>query len=285
LNILYAIYDQASDKPFEELDRKFYSYLDYYEWHGDGTRTIKRFYLERCTETTLQKWDGNFKSIKSNYFCLPKNTFLNITGVYNEGIYTSSRLQVDFCGNNTDPTAGPLKTNCYPRSFIENNITGRIQMHYMIESVKIDNENYTNPVSSVVVADTTNTNTNSWNRLKIMFKNIEVKTDRGFFLEDWKTLVWNSIDNIFSETVFTQGTNTIFSHLIGNAKYKDSYTRYYIKVQDVFALMGGFISAAFMVMQYGVRYVCYPKIIDIFNVVYKYKAFKENYNMKVKVSK
>ena len=216
LNFLYAIYDQESDKIYEELDRKFYSYLDYYLWSGDGTRTTKRYFLERCSENTIKKWDGYFKSAKSNYFCLPENTSLNITGVYNEGRYTSSRLQVDFCKNNTDPAAGFIKTDCYPRSFIENNITGRIQMHYIIESSKIDNVNYTNPGSTVVIADTTNTNTNSWNRLKIMFKNIEIKTDNGFLVDDWQPLVFDAVDTIFTENVYSQGTKTIFSHVLAN---------------------------------------------------------------------
>ncbi len=92
--------------------------------------------------------------------------------------------------------------------------------------------------------------------------------------------MYNAIDNIFTETVYTQGTNTIFSHLIGNAKYKDSYTRNYIKVQNVFALMGGFINAALLIMRLGVKYLIYPKLIDIFNVIYKFKTFEEN-QMKV----
>jgi len=54
LNFLFAIYDQASDKVFEEFDKKFYSYLDFYNWKGDGTRTIKRYFLERCTDETIK---------------------------------------------------------------------------------------------------------------------------------------------------------------------------------------------------------------------------------------
>jgi len=275
LNFLFAIYDQASDKVFEEFDKKFYSYLDFYNWKGDGTRTIKRYFLERCTDETIKKWDGYFKSPKSNYFCLPENTVLNITGIYNEGKHTSSRVQVDYCKNNTDPAVGPIKTDCYPRNFTEKNITGRIQMHYMLESNKIDNGNYTTPGSSVVIADTTNTNTNSWNRLKILFKNIEIKTDAGFFVNDWQTLILNSIENIFPETVYTLGTNTIFSHILGNGKYKDVFTRSYIKVQNIFALMGGFINATMIIFRLIIKYFIYPKIIDIFNFIYKYKNIDE----------
>lgn len=272
LNFLFAVYDQSSDKPFEELDRKFYSYIDYYDWPGDGTRTSKRYYLERCSTETIKKWDGYFKNVKSNYFCLPKNVTLDIKGIYNEGKYTSLRLQIDFCKNNTNLDNDQIKTDCYSRDFIENNITGRIQMHYLLESVKIDNKNYSNPGSAVVVSDTVNTNTNSWNRLKIFFKNIEIKTDKGFLVDDWESQILNSVDDIFSETVYTYGTNTIFSHLIGNSKYKDIFTRSYIKIQNIFALMGGFINAATLIFKYLIQYFCYPKLIDIFNNTYKYKA-------------
>lgn len=274
-NFLYAIYDQASDEVFEELDRKFYSYINYYVNNADGTFSAKIYYMERCSQETIKKWDGFFYNKKSNYFCLPENTYLNITGNANEGKFTSSRLQVDYCKNNTDPKAGPIRTDCYPRSFIEKNITGRIQMHYMFESSRIDNGNYTNPGSTDVHADRTNTNTNSWNRLNILFKNVEINTDRGFLVDDWEKQFYNSIDNISTETVYTQGTNTIFSHLLVNGKYKDVYTRNYIKVQNVFALMGGFINAAMIILKLLVRYLCYPKLIDIFNVIYKHKSLNE----------
>ena len=59
------------------------------------------------------------------------------------------------------------------------------------------------------------------------------------------------------------------SHLIGYSRYKETYTRSYIKVQDVFAMMGGFMSAAHLIFRILVRIYVTPRIENIFNSIIK----------------
>jgi len=80
-SLLFAIYDQASDKLYEELDRKFVSYVDYYQRFSNGSKAIiTRYPMEKCSQETIARWDGKFKSAKTNYFCIPANMTFPIKG-------------------------------------------------------------------------------------------------------------------------------------------------------------------------------------------------------------
>ena len=56
----------------------------------------------------------------------------------------------------------------------------------------------------------------------------------------------------------------------------DIYERDYIKVQDTFAMMGGFINFSFIILKLLVKYVTKPRIIKTFNENYCYSNIKEN---------
>jgi hypothetical protein len=58
--------------------------------------------------------------------------------------------------------------------------------------------------------------------------------------------------------------------MIGNSQWLEIYNRSYIKVQDVFAMMGGFINFSLLVFRFLVGYISRPNINDIFNEKYKY---------------
>ncbi len=159
-------------------------------------------------------------------------------------------------------------------------------MHMIIESIIIDNLNYEAPVTITAVTDiNANTNTNSWNRIMMFFKNVDISTDAGFLFSEYGTRSYNSIDSVTMENIYTLGTSTIFSHIIANSKFKEVYKRKYIKVQDVFALMGGFINGVLLFMKILVRYLTYPRLLDIFNSLYMFVPIidLENYNLERKV--
>jgi len=279
MNFLFAVYDQFSDLGFEEFERKFVGYMEYYEYMGDGTNIDgstdpnNNHFFEKCSPEALAKWDGYFYNDKSLYFCLPKNTTLNIKGIFNEGAHSAVRMQIMYCFNNTDSTQGPIHTNCHDRNFIERNVTGRIQMHYIFSSSKIDSGNYVTPGTIIPVTGLTNTNVNTWNRLTVNFINSEVDTNTGWFLAEWYYQVYNRIESIVSESVYSPGTDTIFSHLMGNYKYKEVYRRDYIKIQNIFALMGGFVTATVIIMRFIIAFTSRPSLVDIFNKIFRHFEF------------
>ncbi len=229
LTFLFAIYDQYSDMPYIEYDRKLVTTMQRLDNDGNGNWKVTEYTLEKCSNETLQKWDGAIQNKPSNYWCLPKNITIELLGFMNGGSCTIGRLVTRLCKNST------TRNDCYSREFIEKNITDRIQMHYILESSNTDTLNYKNPSSSIPFSGIVNTNTNTWNRLTFLFRNRHIETDTGFFISDKKNEIFNGINEVASDSVYTYGTNTIFSHLFGNHQYKEFYVRDYIKVQNIFA--------------------------------------------------
>ncbi len=274
-NFLFAIYDQWSDLPFEEFERKFYPYLDHMYFDGKGSNNITKYPFVKCGSEALERWRGTFFNIPSNYLCLPDGVDITVRGIFGDGAHDLLRVQTIYCKNNTDPNSpDPIRTDCYDRDFITSNITGRIQMHYIMESSNMDTINYKAPGSTIPLSGLSNTNAESWNRLTVLFKNTLVETDTGFFTQDLRNDVYSGVESALSETVYTIGTDTIFSHLMGNSKYKDVYIRKYIKIQDVFALMGGFINGSRICLCFVVKYMSRFRLVNLFNNLYKFKPVK-----------
>ncbi len=274
-NYLAAVYDQASDEPFSEYERKFEHTIDYYEWSGTGSRVKTTFYMERCQEEILKLWDGQFKNVRSNYWCLPYGKVFNITGTYGKGKHTSARVSVNYCKNNTDLKKGPLKTSCYSREEVAASIPGRIQMHYMMQNSKIDTLNYDTPGGDVTYGGVSNTSPDTWNRLYTYFANTLVETDAGFFVENWVKQLYNGVNTVNSFSVYSKGTGTIFSHIYGNQSFMYVYKRIYIKIQNIFALMGGFISFSLIIMRFAIKYLTQPEFVNIFNKIYHISNVKK----------
>lgn len=272
-NFLFSIYDQYTDQPIPEFDRRFEVYYDFLDFRGEGM-IDKNFRnpFEKCSNKTLKSYSEFLNMEPSSYYCFPKGSEIELTGVMSQGKSSLVRLQLDFCKNNTEIKKGKIRTDCYTRqetqTFLSSN---RIQMNYIIESAIIDSTNYLEPGTRYVYSNSMNTNAFSWARLSILFKKIVVETDVGFFVQDkqlWESMAFESI---MPESIYSPETNTVFSFLIGNSPWKEIYTRYYVKIQDVFAMMGGFLNASIIILKFIVEYFSRPKLVDLFNNIYKYE--------------
>ena len=71
--------------------------------------------FEKCGSEVLEHYKGYFSVDPSTYYCFPKGTNLKLVGILYQGKSAAVRLQVDFCKNNTDPSNGPKKKNCFSR--------------------------------------------------------------------------------------------------------------------------------------------------------------------------
>jgi hypothetical protein len=248
-NFLLAIYDQYSDLPFPDYERRFFIYYDYFYNEGNGTSfTSPKIPLKKCKKEALSIWEGYFYVDPSLYYCFPDNSNIDLLGVMNQGRHSSIRIQVDFCENNL------YIKDCIPKEDSQELIsTGRIQMHYIIENTVIDSLNYTQPGSQAPYTNIVNTSPFSWTRLNILFKQINSITDTGFFVENFESELFIAIESVNYESTYSSGTNTIFSHMLGNSKYVETYSRRYIKIQDIFAMMGGFLNASMIILKFFVQ--------------------------------
>jgi hypothetical protein len=242
--------------------------------------------FERCTREALELYSKYLNVLPSSYYCFPKGSEIELMGVMNKGKSSLVRLQLDFCKNNTDINKGTVKTDCYTREETQKFLSSkRIQMNYIIETANIESTNYTQPGSRYVYSNSINTNAFSWTRLNILFKKIVVDTDVGFFVEDTKKWEVMALESVTSESYYSPETDTVFSFLIGNSPWKEIYSRYYIKIQDVFAMMGGFLNASIIILKFAVEFIARPKLVDYFNKSFKFQYDESFKNLKSKSAK
>lgn len=177
---------------------------------------------------------------------------------------------MEYCRNNTDPNEGALGSNCIPKEDTVKLLQGkRIQMHYIIQNWLINTFDFNNPGTKTAITGYRNTDALSWDRLTIYFKEVFSDTDEGYFSVSRRQEKFTAVESIVNEAIYSPETPAVFSHLIGYSRYKEIDTRSYLKVQDVFAMMEGFISAALLIFKIIVKLYLYPRLANIFNKIIK----------------
>jgi hypothetical protein len=282
-NLLLTIYDQYTDQQYPEFERMFKISFDYFDYFGNGTQSIKfKNPLEKCGQKAIKQWESSFRFDPKYFYCFPENSKVELRGVASQGIFTGLRLQVDYCSNNTDLNKGPIKTNCLPKNEVKEIVSKyRIQMNYLIGDTLVDTSNYDEPLKGYILSDYVNTDANSWSRLKIDFKQIRVQTDTGFFLQNMEYVTSSGIESIKFESFHNPNTDTVFSHWIQFSDWVDVYERDYIKLQGIFAMMGGFINFSLIVLRLTMTFVTKTQIVDIFNKTYFHCDFEERNTKKL----
>jgi hypothetical protein len=269
-NFFFTLYDQASDDPIPHIDRMFFVYYDYLSFEGNGKNSHKLkkpFYS--CSQRIIDKWKTNFAYDPAGYYCLPENELLIMKGTGSTGAFKFLRISVDYCKNNTNSSKGPIKNDCYTKQETQNLLFNkRIQMNYMIQDSVINTFDFTYPASDIILSDFVNTDPYTWSRLVINFKKIQINTDKGFFIRDVETQFFTGIDSTKFENFYTPETDSVFSHALKFSDWMDVYERDYIKVQDTFAMMGGFINISLIIIKFLNSYITRTQIVDIFNKNY-----------------
>jgi hypothetical protein len=271
-NFFFTLYDQASDRPIPNFERMFFVYYDYLSFDGNGNSSHKmKNPFHRCPKNTIDKWKSYFIYDPAGYYCFPENEQIQVRGNPSSGVFKFLRFMVDYCKNNTDPNKGLVKTDCYTKGETQTLLFNkRIQMNYMIRDTVINTFNFTFPASDDIKSDFVNTDPSTWSRLAISLKEIQINTDKGFFLKDVESQNVIGIDSSKFESFYTPVTETVFSNSLLFSDWIEIYERDYIKVQDTFAMMGGFINFSLIIIKYLNSYITRTQIVDIFSKNYCY---------------
>jgi hypothetical protein len=271
-NFLFTLYDQATDEPIPNFERMFFVYYDYLSFDGNGTISHKfKNPFHRCSKKTIEKLKSYFLYDPAGYYCLPEHEKILMKGTTSTGVTKLLRIMVDYCKNNTDPHKGYLISDCFTKHETQSLLMNkRIQMNYMILDSVINTFNFSFPASNVILSDLVNTNAYTWSRFTMFFKEIQINTDKGFFIKDVETQYATGIDSIKFESFYTPESDTVFSNLLIFSKWVEIYERDYIKVQDTFAMMGGFVNFSLIIIKYFNSYISRTQIVDIFNKNYCY---------------
>ncbi len=267
-NFAFTLLHQKNSSAVEDMERKFHFYLNVYDNFDTGyTDTLYTF--ERCDKDRMQRIKNQLRTSPENYWCLPKNTTIEVKGVFLVGRFTSTRLNVDFCDN-----VKTNRTDCFPKNKTKSNL-GNIQMNIIFDEYYTDSINYDQPFNKTYYSDNILSTASTFSRQIFSIKTIEYNTDEGWILENLKTESRNAIDTATLSLIPSPETNTIYSHMFINSKWRDVYKRSYIKIQGVFAYIGGFISLSLQILGLVCEYFIHTDLLKLFSDKYFVK-FKEN---------
>jgi hypothetical protein len=256
-NFAFTIWNQIDQTPIKDFDRKFYMYLNVFNNKNSGF-TQEIFIMEKCDKQRLEKIKSELRAEPEFYYCLPKGTVININGIYLKGEFISTRLNVDFC---TKESSG--RDDCYPVEETRKSL-GNMQMNLIFEDFYTNSFNYTDPFMKTFYSENILTTPTTFCRQIYYFKTIEYITDKGWILKEKESILKNGIENSVNQMIPNPKTMTIYSHQFVNSQWKDVYTRSYIKIQGVFAFIGGFITLSLMLLRNINKHFIHPDIIKVF---------------------
>jgi hypothetical protein len=238
------------------------------------TYTQQDFFFVKCSNETLRKKTRLIVD-PNQYYCLPPGINITMSGVFGgKDDYISVRVNVDFCINGVFN-----RTDCLPK--IETVASMRnLIMHIILYDHYTDSLNYTDPFVKNNLDTQIMTNANTFSRQWVYFKTIQFDTDIGALLSSTDTQSAVAVDQEAITLVPAPNTNTIYSNLYVTSKWNDSYKRNYIKIQGVFAFIGGFLSISQIVFQNILDYFIKPDIVNVFYK--KYEKKEDHHDIKIK---
>lgn len=242
--IMFAITDNVKLLPINNIQRKMKLYFNVR--NTNATKSVN------SSETTLL--DINYDLIPcnssfvlpgaidnlivdvSNYWCVPPNIKYQLINGLGEGTSQWFRIQMEICKNSTKND-----NNCLPSDQIYNEFS-TINVHYVISDIVIDGYDYLNPGKENFISGLIKGGSNTWSRNIYWFNGVQYTTDKSWILESNRNQNYFK-NNLIEAQLYSQpNTQVFFSHLISIVQLADYYNRSYIKIQGVFAYIGGFIS-------------------------------------------
>jgi hypothetical protein len=137
----------------------------------------------------LSKISNQLRVAPEHYWCLPKNTTIEVKGVYLVRKFISTRLNVDFCENEK-----ANKTDCFTKEETRNSL-GNIIMHFVLDDYYTDSLNYEESFAKTYFSDYILTTGTPFSRVMFFLKNIDYNTDEGWILESLKTEIKYTLDS------------------------------------------------------------------------------------------
>ena len=263
-NFAFSIFNQENDTIIPNLGKMFTIYLEVFE-NYNGKYNTSTYNFERCQNETIQRKKDNLRVNSSEYWCLPKNVSIIINGTFLFGKFTSSRLSVDFCINGTKN-----RTDCMNISDIKAALNN-VNMNIIFDNYYTDYLNYSEPFIPTYHIENIISNENTFSRKVFYFKKMIYETDYGWVMSDNYTMEKQVFDSSEFSFTFDQNTKSIFSIMIVNSNNKDLYQRSYVKFQEIFSYIGGFISLIQILLKIICEFLIYPGILHIFYKKYHLK--------------
>lgn len=279
-NIIFTLYDGNSQEPITNIEQKLFFYWELFYNYPSGYDTYT-YYFSKCSKETLDYFNETLTIERSNYFCLNEGTEVVARGSRSDKFFYSSRIQVDYCENEKFN-----KTDCLPIETIKKELPKRIAMAFNIDDYFV-NSLFRNPLVKNIFQTSINSSVENWGRIIFDMIMVDFSSDEGWIIESNSNNFFSSIDKVTFSNMGLPGTKTLFSHQFLNSSWSNVYKRSYVKVQQIFANIGGIIAIIEIVLRIICNYLVEPDLQRIFyNQINKNKITNhENINLTLERTK
>ena len=263
-NFAFSVFNQNYNTLIPNYEKRFTFYLEVFD-NYNGIYKNSTYKIQRCEKETIERKKNHLRVDKTEYWCLPKDVSIQINGTHLYGNFTNARLSVDFCINGTHD-----RNDCLNISDTKASLKN-VVMNMIFDDFYSDYENYNDPFISTYHIENVISNMNTFSRKIFYFKELAYETDYGWITRVLRTNETKAFDYSEYSFTFDQNTNTIFSIMIVNSNNKDLYERSYVKIQGIFAYIGGFISISKILLEIICKFLIYPGVLHIFYKKYHLK--------------
>lgn len=237
------------------FDVKIYNYVNNRYLDADGNPVFKSSKLtvdyELCKNNPdryLERYEklGNFTDeLTTDYFykqhiCIIDDD-LTIGGNYNSDFFSNILFEVYKCSNTT-----ANNNHCKSNEEMESVALGVNFAVAYIDTIPIPT-NYTNPFQRVYTTYYLKLDPNIYMAVDLYFSRVNFTTDTGFMFEDYKYEKAYKFDRFREIYTMTPPNGRVLRLYINISNNVVSITRFYMKIQELVASVGGMLKAGMIV--------------------------------------
>lgn len=217
------------------------------KWEFCGNNSEK--YLKRYNANNQNFTYSLKQSGFDNHMCI-FDTQLTIGGVYNADFFSNILLEITTCMNSTSNN-----NTCAPKQDIINVVNGwNLEFHF-IDTV-IDTNNLTNPYQFFHNQFYVKLDATAALSTDMYFLKNELYSDEGWIFEDIKNQTKVSFDSFREIVTVTPPPGRVLRLYINVSKNRSVTNRFYMKVQELAAMVGGILKVLTILFQGLVSFFC-----------------------------
>ena len=188
--------------------------------------------------------NGNFSDdlILNNYqqsYCLANQTAL-IGGRFSSDYFSNLRFSIIKCNNATS------QIRCKPKEQIDAFFDGAYFEFYFIDRY-VDSSNYTNPFQYFFNTYFITLDPDSFKYVDMYFKTVNVVSDNGLLFQTTYTESEIMLDYVREQFSVYQASKEVIAFHINSSNNMVNINRYYMKIQDLAATIGGILKICLVV--------------------------------------
>ncbi len=251
-------------------------YLTHYYYDNiNGTYIQTPLESKVCSEfnITNEEFSKNYKT--DAWRCIDWKKYPNLTfgGFWDSNELSYFELEVMTCDKNADPKTATFEKDCTPLDKIKKELMNSIYIEVIYSDTSFSPNDYYKPFNQRLKNYYYRLDFNMRKHDRFFFKEVVLDDDKGWIFEDYKMEVIRGIDrettdyNYFKDEDYNQvsASNYIYVLSLYSSKPFDNIMRSYMKIQDLGAILGGFIKFTMIIgsiiSQFFTEYIRENKLI------------------------